>query len=265
MAQSEQFHVDQLGVTFGSKPVLSDISFSVKRGEFIGVVGPNGAGKSTLLRVLYQFLVASTGVVYFNGKALSQWSKKAYAKQIAVVLQDIPSEFNLPVFDMVSMGLTPNKSLLASVTTEEKHAVMEALQQVGLAHKAQQCFSLLSGGEKQRAMIARAMVQQPQVLIMDEPTSHLDIKYQIQIMELAKQLGVTIIASFHDLNLASALCHRLLVLQQGKLVAQGTPMAVISEELLSSVFGVCAEVSAVSHPHCDDKVPHIRFHYGYVQ
>ncbi|KJZ05079.1 MULTISPECIES: ABC transporter ATP-binding protein [Pseudoalteromonas] len=263
MAVTPQFQVDKLSVQLGGKAILKALSFAINSGEFIGLLGPNGAGKSTLLRTLYQYTAPSSGSLLFNGKPLASYGRKAYARHVAVVLQEIPAEFTLPLFDMVLMGLTPNKSLLATTTAAEKQAILHAIEQVGLSHKLEQCFSSLSGGEKQRAMIARAMVQAPQVLIMDEPTSHLDIKYQIQIMELAKQLGVTIIASFHDLNLASALCDRLLVLNNGELVADGSPLEVINETLLSQVFGVCAEVSTVRHPPNNSEIPHIRFHYGY--
>ncbi|MEJ6475105.1 ABC transporter ATP-binding protein [Pseudoalteromonas piscicida] len=263
MAVTPQFQVDKLSVQLGGKAILKALSFAINSGEFIGLLGPNGAGKSTLLRTLYRYILPSSGLISFNGQPLSHYGRKAYASDVAVVLQEIPTEFNLPLFDMVLMGLTPNKSLLATITSDERQAVLQAIQQVGLSHKIEQCFSSLSGGEKQRAMIARAMVQAPQVLIMDEPTSHLDIQYQIQIMELAKQFGVTIIASFHDLNLASALCDRLLVLNKGELVAEGTPLEVINETLLSQVFGVCAEVSTVRHPPSNSEIPHIRFHYGY--
>lgn len=245
-----------------NKQILDNISFSVEQGSFTGLLGPNGAGKSSLLRCLYRYLKADAGEVIFHQQNIWQIPAAQYARQVAVVLQESPSEFNLSVFDVVALGYIPHKTLFSRITSEDNHVILNAIEQVGLRDKSQQAFDHLSGGEKQRALIARAIVQKPQLLIMDEPTSHLDVKYQIQIMELAKSLGITVIASFHDLNLASAMCDNLLVLQQGKLVSEGTPTQVITTELLSQVFGVCAQVS--THPQENlQNTPHITYFYGY--
>ncbi|QPB82177.1 ATP-binding cassette domain-containing protein [Pseudoalteromonas rubra] len=263
---SPQISVHNLNLTLGDKPILTALNFAIQRGQFIGLIGPNGAGKSSLLRCLYRYWHPSEGEIRYAGKSLSDYPRRAYARQVAVVLQEIPSQFNLALFEVVAMGVTPHKTLFSAVNTRDKQLILEALERVGLSHKAQQQFDALSGGEKQRAMIARAMVQQPELLIMDEPTSHLDVKYQIQIMELAKAMGVTVIASFHDLNLAAALSDELLVLEQGHLLAQGTPLEVITPGLLSDVFGVCADVETVPGPDRNASgVPHIRYHYGYQQ
>ena len=245
-----------------NKQILDNISFSVEQGSFTGLLGPNGAGKSSLLGCLYRYLKADAGEVIFHQQNIWQIPAAQYARQVAVVLQESPSEFNLSVFDVVALGYIPHKTLFSRITSEDNHVILNAIEQVGLRDKSQQAFDHLSGGEKQRALIARAIVQKPQLLIMDEPTSHLDVKYQIQIMELAKSLGITVIASFHDLNLASAMCDNLLVLQQGKLVSEGTPTQVITTELLSQVFGVCAQVS--THPQENlQNTPHITYFYGY--
>lgn len=258
--------VNGLALTIGNQSILRQLSFAVSRGQFVGLLGPNGAGKSSLLRCLYRFLSPSTGDITFLGRTISTYSKKEYAQQVAVVLQELPEQFNLSLWDVVAMGVTPHKSLFSTIDNDDKHNIQLAIEQVGLADKAQRQFSQLSGGEKQRALIAKAIVQKPKLLIMDEPTSHLDVKYQIQIMELAKSLGVTVIASFHDLNLASAICDELLVIQGGELVKKGSPMDVINAELLSDVFGVCAEVTHVPCPYGKDRqTPHIRYHFGYQQ
>ncbi|MCF2907405.1 ABC transporter ATP-binding protein [Pseudoalteromonas sp. DL2-H2.2] len=261
---SPQISVHNLSLNLGNKPVLSGLNFAIARGQFIGLIGPNGAGKSSLLRCLYRYWEQTEGEILYAGKPVSDYLRRAYARQVAVVLQEIPSQFNLALFEVVAMGVTPHKTLFSTVNADDKLRILEAIERVGLSHKAQQQFDSLSGGEKQRAMIARAMVQQPELLIMDEPTSHLDVKYQIQIMELAKAMGVTVIASFHDLNLAAALSDELLVLAQGTLVAQGTPLEIITPDLLSDIFGVCAEVETVPGLHSSAAgVPHIRYHYGY--
>lgn len=224
-----------------------------------GVIGPNGAGKSSLLRCLYRVNKPSSGQVCFKGQDI--WSLKArtYAQKIAVVLQETPSNFAMTVEQLVAMGLTPHKPLF-SLTTEQDHTIVtQAIERVGLSEHRQQAIDSLSGGEKQRALIARAIVQQPQILIMDEPTNHLDVKYQIQVLELVKSLGITVIVSIHDLNLASATCDELLVLNNGELVSQGSPKQVITADLLADVFGVCAQVA----PHPQTNTPSICYYYGY--
>ena len=246
------WHADQ-------QVILKHINLLIRPGSFTGLIGPNGAGKSSLLRCLYRYHKPSHGEVLFSGEDIWQLAAQDYAKQVAVVLQESPGDFNLSVSDVVALGLVPYKTLFSISTQTDKDKIRQAIAQVGLADKAEQLFDHLSGGEKQRALIARAIVQSPQLLIMDEPTSHLDIKYQIQIMELARSLKITVLASFHDLNLASAICDELIVLNHGEVVAQGSPVEVISETMLSNVFGVCAKVQ--QHP--QQAVPHITYFYGY--
>ena len=247
-------------MSFDHKPILSDVSFDVAAGTFVGVLGPNGAGKSTLLRCLYRYVKPTKGRVLYQGADVWSYSANDYASQVAVVLQHTPQQFRLKVYDVVALGLVPHQSLFAASNPSDKAVVDNAIRQVGLSHKSQEEFESLSGGEKQRAMIARAIVQQPKLLVLDEPTSHLDVKYQIQIMELAKSLGITVIASFHDLNLASAICDELLLLDKGQLVAKGKPEAVITEQNLSDVFDVCAKVT--HHP--QHNAPQVTYFYGYV-
>lgn len=256
--------VDQLAWSVNQQSILKQLSFNVAVGSFTGLIGPNGAGKSSLLRCLYRFVKPTSGHVFFEQDDIWQLSNNDYAKKTAVVLQETPAHFNLSVFDVVALGLIPHQglfsqSLFSGNSLEQIQIIEQALVQVGLIAKSGDDFEHLSGGEKQRALIARAIVQAPQLLIMDEPTSHLDVKYQIQIMELAKSLGITVIASFHDLNLASAMCDKLLVLKDGELVADGSPNEVISSQMLSEVFGVCAEVN--QHP--AHNTPLITYHYGY--
>ena len=248
----------------GNKTILKKINLKITTGKFVGLIGPNGAGKSSLLRCLYRFNKPSDGVVEFNSTDIWQLKSDEYAKKVAVVLQETPSQFNLSVFDVIALGLTPHKSLFSSITNIDKQKIIQAINTVGLVDHIDQSFESLSGGEKQRALIARAIVQQPQLLIMDEPTSHLDVKYQIQVMELAKSLGVTVFASFHDLNLAAAMCDELLVIKNGEITHSGTPTQVLTENMLAEVFGVCAQVN--SHPQLSkagNSIPHITYFYGY--
>ena len=260
-SQPQLLRVRDLGWCVAGQIILSDISFDLVEGGFIGLLGPNGAGKSSLLRCLYRYLPPSSGHIEYLGQDIWQMSGKRYAQDVAVVLQHTPQQFQLNVTEVVALGAVPHLSWFSQGSESEARLVAQALDKVGLTHKAKANFESLSGGEKQRAMIARAVVQKPKLLIMDEPTSHLDVKYQIQIMELAKSLGVTVLASFHDLNLAGAICDRLLVLDNGRLVANGVPEEVLTEQLLSDVFGVCTRVQ--SHP--QHQGPHITYLYGYLQ
>ena len=257
-------NVKNVSWDIGNKTILKKINLTIHEGKFVGLIGPNGAGKSSLLRCLYRFNKPSDGVVEFNSTDIWQLKSDEYAKKVAVVLQETPSQFNLSVFDVIALGLTPHKSLFSSITNIDKQKIIQAINTVGLADHSDQSFESLSGGEKQRALIARAIVQQPQLLIMDEPTSHLDVKYQIQVMELAKSLGVTVFASFHDLNLAAAMCDELVVIKNGEITHSGTPTEVLTENMLGDVFGVCAQVN--SHPQLSkagNSIPHITYFYGY--
>lgn len=256
--------VNNVSWRVGNTLILEHINLSIERGKFVGLIGPNGAGKSSLLRCLYRFNQPSAGEVKFSNTDIWQLKSEDYAKQVAVVLQETPSQFNLSLFDVVALGLTPHKTLFSSTTQADKQKIAQAISHVGLESHSTQLFDSLSGGEKQRAFIARAIVQQPQLLIMDEPTSHLDVKYQIQLMELAKSLGITVFASFHDLNLAAAMCDELVVIKNGKVVDAGKPNKVVTEQMLDEVFGVCAQVS--THPQSaasGEAIPHITYYYGY--
>lgn len=254
--------VNDLSWAVGNTPILKNINLSLEQGQFIGLLGPNGAGKSSLLRCIYRFYKPGHGHVFLNGHDIWQLKAGDFAKQVAVVLQETPAQFNLSLFDVVGLGLTPHKGLFSGTTNDDKKLIYQAIEQVGLIEHANQVFDSLSGGEKQRALIARAIVQKPQLLIMDEPTSHLDVKYQIQLMELVRSLDVTVLASFHDLNLAASMCDELAVINQGEIITSGQPEQVITEQMLSDVFGVCAQVSI--HPQSFGKaIPHITYFYGY--
>ncbi len=238
--------VESLGWNVDQKDILRDISFGIAEGEFVGLIGPNGAGKSSLMRCLYRVNRPTAGRVLLKGADIWRQSAKESAKRTAVILQEAGDHFGLTVREIVALGLTPHKRLFERDTWEEKVRIKEILQQNDLYALRYQRFSQLSGGEKQRVMLARAIVQQPEFLIMDEPTNHLDIHYQISVLRKVKTLGVTVLASFHDLNLAAAFCDRLLVMEQGRLIAQGTPQAVMNEDLLGSIFATCAIVD--KHP-----------------
>ncbi len=239
-------HVQNLHWYANGKTILQDIDFAIAKGQFVGLIGPNGAGKSSLLRCLYRINRPSEGQVLLNGRDIWRTSLKQNAQEVAVILQENGDYFGIAVTDVVAMGLTPHKSLFSTDTLEDKQRVQRALDQVGLSELADKPFAQLSGGEKQRVMVARAIVQQPSVLLMDEPTNHLDVHYQIEVLQLARSLGITVFASIHDLNLAAAFCDQLLLINQGRLVSCGAPADVLTEANLLTHFRTHAQVDR--HP-----------------
>lgn len=226
--------------------LFEQLHFALQPGDMLQISGPNGSGKTSLLRCAYRFQRPCSGSVELGGEALWQRPPRWSAQRVAVVLQEFPQDFGLRVEEVAAMGRTPHKGLFDGDDAEDRRLIDEALARVGLGGLAQQPFARLSGGEKQRALLARALVQQPQLLILDEPTNHLDPRYQLELLRQIKALGLATLASFHDLNLAAAFCDRLCVLDKGRLVAVGTPAEVLTAELLQQVFGLQALVD--THP-----------------
>lgn len=229
-----------------AKKIVDEITLAVASGEFVGLLGPNGSGKSSLLRTIYRLLKPDAGLITLDGADVWQLSAREVARQMAVVMQERTGDFDFSVHEIVMMGRNPHKGMFDRDTRHDFQLVDEALARVDMTDFAWRSFLTLSGGEKQRVLIARALVQQAQFLVLDEPTNHLDIHYQLEILELVKNLGVTTIAALHELNLAAFYCDRLYVLKAGKLVATGTPEAVLRPGLIREVYGVWSEV--VTHP-----------------
>ncbi len=238
---SSLLNITQLGWEINKKQILQNISFDVCKGEVIGIIGPNGAGKTSLLHCLTNQLPNisnsfCTGSVFFKNKQITHYSAKSIAKSFALVMQNNAPIFALSVLDVMKMGLLPHKSIFAFNTDYDHHQIELALDKVGLKDSVNDAFNQLSGGEQQRVLIARALVQSTEILILDEPTNHLDVFYQHQVLHLVNKLNVTVIMTVHDLNLASQYCQRLLLLNKGKLIADGTPSNVLTNEILSNVF-----------------------------
>ncbi|WP_114324907.1 ABC transporter ATP-binding protein [Candidatus Colwellia aromaticivorans] len=242
-----QLQVDQLSWSINTTSILKNISFNVNKGEVLGIIGPNGAGKTSLLRCITNQQqnvrgAVLNGSIYLNNKKINHYSTKQLAQHFSLVAQKAEAIFSLTVIDIIKMGLLPHKGLFALDDDHDREKVKRALIKVGLAHAEKMAFNQLSGGEQQRVLIARALVQQAKILILDEPTNHLDVYYQHQILDLVKQLKVTVIMTVHDLNLASQYCQRLLLLNQGQLIADGSPVDVLTESQLSSVFKLPCQV-----------------------
>ena len=240
--------ISQLRWQVQNKTILENINLNVRKGEVIGIIGPNGAGKTSLLRCLTNqgnILNSSqiTGNIQLKNRAITQFSAKEIAQHFAVVMQKNDSIFALSVQDVMKMGLLPHKTLFSLDSDHDKAQINLALKKVGLDHALHDHFNQLSGGEQQRVLIARALVQASQILILDEPTNHLDVYYQHQVLQLVNKLNITVIMTVHDLNLASLYCQRLLLLNQGQLICDGSPEEVLTPKQLSQVFGLPCQQS----------------------
>lgn len=227
--------------------ILQGIHFDIDPGDVLGVVGPNGAGKSTLLRLLYRFHAPRTGAVAIDNIDIWSLPAREVALKVAAVLQEQPTDFALTVSEIVALGRIPHRKNCMSVgDTHDEQIVQATLTQLNLLDFAERPLGTLSGGERQRVMVARALAQQPRVLILDEPTNHLDIRYQLEILELIRELPLTIITSLHDLNMASAVCDRVLLLKDGRQVGFGKPEEVLREDSISESFHVNARRDLLS-------------------
>ena len=249
--------ISELAAGYRGRPVLAGVSLELSPGELVAVVGPNGAGKTTLLRAISGALPPSAGAVYLDGKALGRLSPREVARRLAVVEQRPQVGFDFTVRELVELGRLPHLKFPDRLTPRDEEAVEEALAAVGLSGLAGRRFSTLSGGEKQRVFLAIALAQEPQVLLLDEPTAHLDVRHQLELMELVAeraQEGLAVLAAMHDLNLAAAFADRMILLVEGRVLAQGRPEEVLTRENLRAAFGVEARVERD-----ETGVLHIRF------
>lgn len=226
-----------------SRRIIDDISFDAPAGSVTVIVGPNGAGKSTLLRSIYRQNRPSAGLVLAGGRDVWQIPVAEVSRLIAAVLQEAAPDFSFTVREIVAMGRIPyRKGVFAGQSRADRTIIEQVLHEFQLTDFAARPFNQLSGGEKQRAMIARAMVQQPSLLILDEPTNHLDIRHQLDILALLRRLGLTVLITLHDLNLAASLADQVLVMHQGRLAAFGATADVLTSRTIRSVFDVDAHV-----------------------
>lgn len=235
---------------YSAEPVLKGVSLDMKASDFVGVIGPNGSGKTTLLRTMSRALRPVGGRVELDGRDIYSIPARDFARRVAVVPQDTLVVFDFTVLEIVLMGRSPRLGRFAVEGTKDLRIATDALARTGTGHLAERPIHALSGGERQRVMMARALAQEPEVLLLDEPTSHLDISFQFEIMDLVKSLnrerGLTVLAVLHDLSLASQYCDRLVMVGSGQVRAEGTPDQVITSEYIRDVYG--AEVWVRRHP-----------------
>ena len=237
-----RLQVDHVSWSVDGRPILRDVSLAVEPGSITGLIGPNGSGKSTLLRCVYRALKPDSGTITLDGEDLIRMDSRETARRVAVVLQEYPSDFQFTVGEIVSMGRNPHKGMFDRDTPSDRSIIRDSLARVGLAGFSHRNFNTLSGGEKQRVIIARTLAQQASFLVLDEPTNHLDIRYQLETMELVRDLGLTTLAALHDLNIAADYCDLIHVIDSGQIVASGRPLEVLQPDIIAEVFGVGASV-----------------------
>ncbi|MDP5275214.1 heme ABC transporter ATP-binding protein [Chengkuizengella axinellae] len=243
--------------SYDSSHVIQNISFHVKKGESFGIIGPNGSGKSTLLKLCSGIEKAEGGTIQFANKEIHTYSRKHLAKWVAVLQQEALPPVGFSVREVVEMGRYPYQNWMGTEEKDPEHLIVDILEKLEIKALQNRSLEQLSGGERQRVALGKVMAQQPQILMLDEPTTYLDIGHQLQMMEYIRewqqQIGLTVISVLHDLNLAAMYCDRLLLLHEGRLVKVGTAAEIINQELISQVYGT--EPTIISHPQL--KVPQI--------
>ncbi|CDQ18981.1 heme ABC transporter ATP-binding protein [Halobacillus karajensis] len=241
-----KLQVENLNFSYNHHKILNDISLHVNNGEFVGIIGPNGSGKSTLLKNLYRALTPDSGSIYLDHENYRDLKIKDIAKKLGVIGQDNGVPFDFAVNEIVAMGRSPHKKLFEGDKKEDKEIIQNALNTVGMADMAERNYLYLSGGEKQRVLLARVLSQQTEFLVLDEPTNHLDIHHQLRIFDVIKGLGATVLSAIHDLNIASLYCDRIYVMKDGSIYKSGTPEEILTSENIKEVFNIKTDVR--QHP-----------------
>ncbi len=241
--------IDNLCCSYNGKSILHNISLDFGAGEIVAIIGPNGSGKTTMMRAMCRVLKPSGGRVLLDGRDIREFHARRVAQIISWVSQNNRLAWPFTVHQVVGMGRFPHRGWVASYTKEDHRAVDAAIRATGLWEHRDRLINTLSGGEAQRAIIARALAQTPRVLLLDEPVAHLDMKYKIAILDLVRDLaeqGLSIVISLHDLNLAGLYADRIALLSEGKLFATGLPDSILSKKNLETVYET--EVLISRHP-----------------
>lgn len=238
--------LDALSVVTDGQSLVRELTLDVPDGRVTGLVGPNGSGKSTALRCVYRALRPSSGTVWAGEDALPRLPVRRSARLVAALTQDGVVDLDFTVEEVVALGRAPHLRGNQALSERERALCERAMEQLDILPLARRGVLTLSGGERQRVLVARALVQEPEILVLDEPTNHLDVRHQVELLSLLRGSGLTVLVVLHDLNLAAAACDRLGVLSHGRLVAAGTPAEVLTAELADEVFGV--QASVVPHP-----------------
>ena len=239
----------------GSAEVLAGVDLATRPGRVVGLIGPNGSGKSSLLRCLYGVRRPARGAVLVDGRAVQELPRRAVARAVAVVAQDAVADgTGITVGEYVLLGRHAHRGDHQRFTHDDHRLAVDALTRVAMDHAARRPLQELSGGERQRVMIARCVAQGSPTLLLDEPTNHLDVRFQHEVLALVRRLGLATVVVLHDLNLAGRYCDHLVLLDRGRVVAQGPPAAVLRGEVLEPVYGI--EVR------CHDDDGHVLLAFG---
>ena len=240
-------HCRSLSYTLDGATLIAGADLAVEVGMLLGIIGPNGAGKSTLLRLAAGLIAPASGEITLDGRSLRALPRKQIARLLGYVPQQARLDFPFSVADVVMDGRNPHLGRFQVGGTTDRRIVWEAMEQTGILPLAERNVQTLSGGEKQRVLIARALAQQPRVLLLDEPTANLDLYHQHAILRLVRRLaaeqGLAVVAAVHDINLAARYCDQLAVLMSGRMVATGPPAMTLTHALLADVFAVEAEIT----------------------
>ena len=236
--------IKDLSFSYREKPVLDDVDLEVRPGEILGILGPNGCGKTTLLKLLNRNLHPQGGKVLMKGTDIEEMSKKHIARHIAVVPQSNEIRFSFSVRDIVTMGRMPFLDSFRGESSDDLRIVEEAMEKTSVSEFADRPINTMSGGERQRVIIARALAQRPEILLLDEPTLHLDIDHQFEVLDLVKKLsdeeGLTVVIVSHDLPMVVKYCDRMVLIHDHKVFAMGTPQEVLTRENMRTVFNIDA-------------------------
>ncbi len=236
--------VDGLGYEYADRCILESVSFKVRPGEILGILGPNGCGKTTMLKNLNRNLTPHRGCILLDGTDLEDMQKRDIARRIASVPQSNEIRFAFTVREMVEMGRMPFQETFRGASSEDERIVDEAMELTGISHMADRYINTMSGGERQRVIIARAIAQTPEIILMDEPTLHLDINMQFEVLDLvstlAKEKGLTVVIVSHDLPMVARYCDRMIMVHERTVFAEGTPEEILTPENMATVFGIDA-------------------------
>lgn len=245
--ENGQLRAARITVGYGKNPVVSDLDLAIPPGSFTALIGPNGSGKSTVLRTLARLMRPASGEVILDGRPINALSARTFARRIGLLAQSPRAPEGLTVRELVQQGRYPHRPVFGGWTTADEEACTEALRLTAMKHFAERELDSLSGGQRQRAWISMILAQETDILLLDEPTTYLDLAHQIEIMELLRLLvverGKTVVAVLHDLNQAARYANHMVLLDAGNLVAAGTPDEVITTDNIASVFGIAASVS----------------------
>ncbi|KAB1503923.1 ABC transporter ATP-binding protein [Corynebacterium sp. 320] len=246
MTTSHSLQAQDVTLHYGDRVIAQDLSLSIAPGKITSIIGPNGCGKSTLLKSLARLLHPSTGRVELDGKKLQEWGSKELARTLGLLPQTPLAPEGITVVDLVGRGRTPYQGMLGQWSSDDYDAVAQAMTMTGVAELAERSIEELSGGQRQRVWIAMALAQRTDVLLLDEPTTYLDVAHQLDVLDLLKELNLThqttIVMVLHDLNLAARYSDELVAMRDGAIVTSGTPEHVVTQDNVQRIFNVKSQV-----------------------